>query len=194
MLMPDRDDQWRAVVGPWSPHRDARIINGHSQRIFSYGQDGYSYTLRLGTTFKVPNPYKDGLVDPKHLQDDDFIEVEAEVHPVTDERYIVIPPQSFVLGNIVEYLDIPPSHLALFFGKSSYGRVGINPYVTPGEPGWRGDLVVEICNNWPGRPVKVYCNEGILAMVLLRGEQPCRTTYEDRQGRYQNQQGIQVTR
>lgn len=187
MLLSDGHIGWKRVVRPWSTHRDT---DDDGARIFSYGQDGYSYSLRLGTRFKVPNPAKAGLeLDPLNLEDDDFLDVDC-----SETGYILVPAGGFVLGHIAEYLDIPVSHLAMFFGKSSYARVGVNPMVTPGEPGWRGDLVVEIVNNWPGRPVRVYCHQGILAMALLRGEQPCLVSYTDRQGRYQGQQGIQLPR
>lgn len=42
-------------------------------------------------------------------------------------------------------------------------------------------------------PVKIYLDEGIAQFIFLRGK-ACRTSYADRNGKYQNQEGITLAR
>ncbi len=77
----------------------------------------------------------------------------------------IVPPNSFVLGRSVEYFKIPRNVLTLCVGKSTYARCGIITNVTPFEPEWEGVLFFE-------------------------SDEACQTSYADRQGKYQGQQGI----
>ena len=63
---------------------------------------------------------------------------------------------------------------------------------TPLEPGWRGQLVIEMAN-LTDLPMKVYANEGIAQVVFFEGDVPA-TTYADRSGKYQDQKGIVTAR
>ncbi len=69
---------------------------------------------------------------------------------------------------------------------------GIHTNVTPLEPGWCGNVVIEISNS-TSLPVKIYLDEGIAQFVFLRGK-ACRTSYADRNGKYQGQEGITLAR
>lgn len=79
--------------------------------------------------------------------------------------------------------------LTLCAGKSTYARGGIIVTVTPFEPGWEGQAVLEISNTTP-LPAKVYANEGLAQGLFFEGDQVCETSYADRHGKYQKQQGI----
>jgi dCTP deaminase len=81
--------------------------------------------------------------------------------------HILIPPNSFILGETMEEFDIPRSLLAVVLGKSTYARSGLIVNVTPGEPEWKGKWTVEITNSWP-LPAKVYPGEGIMQILFLR--------------------------
>ena len=77
--------------------------------------------------------------------------------------------------------------------NSTYARCGIMVSTTVLEPGWTGELVLEI-SNITSVPAKVYANEGIAQLMFFRGERPA-VAYSDRSpmgGKYQNQRGIQV--
>lgn len=50
---------------------------------------------------------------------------------------------------------------------------------------WAGHLTLEISNS-SSADCRIYANEGICQLLFFRGE-PCRTSYEDRSGKYQNQ-------
>ncbi len=70
---------------------------------------------------------------------------------------------------------------------------GIIVNVTPFEPGFEGHITIEISNTTP-LPAKIYANEGIAQVLFLQGDEPCETTYKDRKGKYQNQEGITLPR
>jgi dCTP deaminase len=74
-------------------------------------------------------------------------------------------------------------------GKSTYARCGIIVNVTPFEPEWEGVATLEISNTTP-LPAKVYANEGLCQVLFFESEGLCETSYRDRRGRYQNQEGI----
>lgn len=73
--------------------------------------------------------------------------------------------------------------------NSTYARCGIIVNVTPLEPEWRGKVTIEISNTTP-LPAKIYAGEGIAQILFLRAEQPCKTSYADKKGKYQDQKGL----
>lgn len=149
--------------------------------VISYGVTSYGYDLRLGRKFKVFTNAHCAIVDPKHFDSKSFIDMEA------DE--CLIPPNSFALAETVEHLEIPRDVIAICVGKSTYARIGIIVNVTPLEPEWRGKVTIEISNTTP-LPAKVYAGEGIAQVLFLRAEAPCRTSYADKKGKYQDQSGL----
>jgi deoxycytidine triphosphate deaminase len=66
---------------------------------------------------------------------------------------------------------------------------GIIVNITPAEPEWEGQLVIEISNTSP-LPAKIYANEGIAQMIFLEAPEVCEVSYADRKGKYQKQIGI----
>jgi dCTP deaminase len=70
---------------------------------------------------------------------------------------------------------------------------GIIVNITPAEPEWEGQLVIEISNTSP-LPAKIYANEGIAQMIFLEAAEVCEVSYADRQGKYQKQIGIVTSR
>lgn len=134
--------------------------------------------------------------------------------PTTAPDHILIPPNSFALGETVEWFDIPRDVLCVVVGKSTYARCGIIVNVTPGEPEWSGRWTIEISNTTP-LPAKIYCGQGIAQCmffrtdglrelntrvicqsfnVLVKDEEfekaSCRVSYKDKKGRYDGQTGI----
>jgi dCTP deaminase len=61
--------------------------------------------------------------------------------------------------------------------------------VTPLEPEWRGRVTIEISNTTP-LPAKIYAGEGIAQILFLRTDAVCQTSYADKKGKYQDQQGL----
>lgn len=163
--------------------------------IVSYGLSSYGYDIRLSPEeyHTFTNAYfgysKDGhepsIIDPLDFDID-------HLQPIYDEPYLVLPPHGFALAKSVEYFKIPENVLAIFLGKSTYARCGINVNVTPAEPDWEGQLTLEIANMTP-QFVKVHGNQGISQVIFFEGERP-EVTYGDRKGKYQHQKGVTFPR
>ena len=85
---------------------------------------------------------------------------------------------------------MPEDVLVICLGKSTYARCGIIVNVTPLEPGWEGQLVLEIVNH-TNSPLKVYPGQGIAQLIFHQGAAPCTISYADRGGKYQGQTGTQ---
>jgi dCTP deaminase len=173
------------VLPDWQIERDIKIDpfeQGEGRRgIISFGVSSYGYDVRVGRRFKVFTNARCAVVDPKNFDPASFVDIEG------DE--CLIPPNSFALAETVEYLEIPRNVIALCVGKSTYARCGIIVNVTPLEPEWRGRITIEISNTTP-LPAKIYAGEGIAQILFLRADSLCRTSYADRQGKYQDQEGL----
>jgi dCTP deaminase len=93
----------------------------------------------------------------------------------------------------VEYFKIPRKVITVCVGKSTYARCGIITNVTPFEPEWEGYVTLEISNTTP-LPAKIYAFEGIAQVLFFESDETCETSYADRKGKYQSQQGITLPR
>ena len=155
------------------------------QGVISYGVSSYGYDVRIAEEFKIFTNVNTTIVDPKNLDPRSMVDFSGPV--------AVIPPNSFALGRTVEYFRIPRNVLATCVGKSTYARCGIITNVTPFEPEWEGYVTLEISNTTP-LPAKIYANEGIAQVLFFESDEPCETSYKDKAGKYQNQQGITLPR
>lgn len=171
------------IIDPFSPSivRE-KTKHGELQKIISYGCSSYGYDIRCSNEFKIFTNVNTIIVDPKNFNEDSFVDVKAD-------DYIIIPPNSFALAVSKEYFRIPRDVLGVCYGKSTYARCGIIVNVTPLEPEWEGYLTIELSNTTP-LPAKIYANEGIAQIMFLRADNPCKTSYKDRAGKYQSQTGI----
>lgn len=153
--------------------------------VISYGLSSYGYDIRVTNEFKIFTNVHSAVVDPKHFNPDSFIDYTGDI--------CVIPPNSFVLAQTVEYFRIPRNVLTVCLGKSTYARCGLIVNVTPFEPEWEGYVTLEISNTTP-LPARVYANEGIAQVLFFESDEACETSYADRKGKYQNQQSIVLPR
>ncbi len=168
--------------------------NGKRPGRISFGVSSYGYDVRVGVLFKVftnvaPNGGQ-AIVDPKAFGDDMFVTIDTRQ---TGRDHIVIPPNSFALGETVETIRVPRDVLAICVGKSTYARCGIIVNVTPLEPEWRGKVTLEISNTTP-LPAKIYANEGIAQIIFLKADRTCTVSYADKRGKYQDQAGLTLPR
>ncbi|HFE65738.1 MAG TPA: dCTP deaminase, partial [Chloroflexi bacterium] len=134
--------------GMISPFVAGQVKDG----VISYGLSSYGYDIRVSDEFKIFTNVHSAVVDPKHFNSKSFIDYKGEI--------CVIPPNSFVLAQTVEYFKIPRNVLTICVGKSTYARCGLIVNVTPFEPEWEGYVTLEISNTTP-LPARVYANEGI---------------------------------
>ncbi len=163
------------------PFVDGQVREG----VISYGLSSYGYDIRVTDEFKIFTNVHSAVVDPKHFTPQSFIDFKGDV--------CVIPPNSFVLAQTVEYFRIPRNVLTVCLGKSTYARCGLIVNVTPFEPEWEGYVTLEISNTTP-LPARVYANEGIAQVLFFESDETCETSYADRKGKYQKQQSIVLPR
>ncbi len=173
--------QGRTVLAPAKITREIPII--------SRGLTSYGYDVSLAPEFKVFSNINSGVIDPKRLDPKCLVDVAASYDPDTGESYVIMPPNSYLLGRTEEYFVIPRDIMVICLGKSTYARSGGIVNVTPIEPGFEGNVVIEISNS-TNLPAKVYAHEGIAQFMFFKGDLPCRESYGDRKGKYQGQTGI----
>lgn len=178
-----KNDRWikemalkHKMIEPFEPGqvKDGKI---------SFGTSSYGYDMRLSNEFMImKSAGKDEVLDPKKS-------AEGLFEKVTVDDYIIVPPNSIVLGKTIEYFRIPRDIVTIAFGKSTYARCGILVNVTPFEPEWEGFVTLSIANT-TALPVKVYANEGIAQVLFLGASEICEVSYADRKGKYQAQKTI----
>lgn len=152
--------------------------------VISYGLSSFGYDATCGSTFKLINPEFEGILDPKNVDENAFITIEGD--------YCIIPPHGFALTYTNETFDIPEDIMSICMAKSTMARLGLVVGVTPLEPGWRGQVTIELSNT-TDIPIKVYANEGICQFYFLQGS-PSETPYNVRGGKYMDQVGIVLPR
>ncbi len=176
-----KSDRWITKMsrehGMIKPFAERQVRQGG----ISYGVSSYGYDLRISDEFKIFTNINNTIVDPKAFDPRSFVDFRGEV--------CIIPPNSFALGRSVEYFKIPRNIITICVGKSTYARCGIITNVTPFEPEWEGFVTLEISNTTP-LPAKIYANEGIAQVLFFESDEVCETSYADRKGKYQGQQGI----
>ena len=153
--------------------------------VISYGLSSYGYDARVSREFKIFTNVDSAVVDPKDFSPKSFVDREGDT--------CIVPPNSFALARTVEYFRIPRDVLVICLGKSTYARCGIIVNATPLEPEWEGHVTLEFSNTTP-LPARVYANEGVAQVIFLESDEVCETSYKDRGGKYQGQQGVTLPR
>jgi dCTP deaminase len=167
--------------GMIDPFVDTQVREG----VISYGVSSYGYDIRVSDEFKIFTNIHSRVVDPKEFDPKAYVGFTGDV--------CIIPPNSFVLARSVEMMRMPPNVTGVVLCKSTYIRAGILIPTTVLEAGWEGIITLEITNVTP-LPAKVYANEGIAQILFFEGDELCDTSYADRKGKYQNQQGVVLPR
>lgn len=182
------------MIHPFSPSliREkvaADVQSTMEHKIISRGLTSYGYDVQLADEFRVFTNLNGAVIDPKRLDSRCLADVKAETELTTGERFVLLPPNSYLLGHTVEYFHIPRDVMVVCVGKSTYARAGAIVNVTPIEPGFEGHVVIEI-SNATTLPLRIYAHEGIAQFLFFRGDRPCDTSYADRGGKYQGQTGV----
>jgi len=160
---------------------DTQRLHADTLNVIAAIRKRYGYDMRVAREFRIFTNVLSSIVDPKNFDKNSFVEFEGDV--------CIVPPNSFALARSIEYFRIPRNVLTVTVGKSTYARCGIITNVTPFEPEWEGFVTLEISNTTP-LPAKIYANEGIAQVLFFESDEACQTSYADRQGKYQGQQGI----
>jgi dCTP deaminase len=178
-------DKWirrmAAQHGMIEPFEPGQVKKNGTGSLVSYGTSSYGYDVRCSDEFKIFTNINATIVDPKKFDEKSFVDFKGPV--------CIIPPNSFALARTVEFFRIPRNVLTICLGKSTYARCGIIVNVTPLEPEWEGHVTLEFSNTTP-LPAKIYANEGVAQVLFIEGDEVCETSYKDRGGKYQGQQGV----
>lgn len=164
-----------------SPFETSQVKMCGGKKIVSHGLSSYGYDARVSNEFQIFTNVNTTIIDPKNFDHLNLVDKKSDV--------CIIPPNSFALARTVEYFKIPDDILVICVGKSTYARCGVIVNVTPLEPGWEGHVTLEFSNTTP-IPAKIYANEGVCQFLFFKGNEKCRTTYSDRNGKYMGQKGV----
>lgn len=147
-------------------------------RGLSTGVSSYGYDLTLNGEWATPS----GPIDTADLKATDWDMVTSEA--------VTLSPGEFVLAGTVEYINMPDNCLGVVFPRSTLARCGVTVMQTLIEPGWRGNITIEIVNH-AAVPVTLYRGSGCAQLVFHRSLTPA-VTYATRQGKYQDQRPLTV--
>ena len=170
------------MIEPFEP---GLVREYKGKKAVSFGTSSYGYDVRCADEFKIFTNINHTIVDPKDFDPRSFVDFRGE--------QCIIPPNSFALARTVERFRIPRNVIVVCVGKSTYARCGIIVNVTPLEPEWEGIVTLEVSNTTP-LPARIYANEGIAQFLFFEGDEPCETSYADKKGKYQAQQGLTLPR
>lgn len=200
----DHNARVNQMISPYTPELIQKNVASHGLSSFGYDfklkpEDVWEY--RPSLYYRVANLLADltGLhyplvidykrVDLKAVKESGgnrFIRP-CKIHRDESGIYVVIRPNSFILGTTVEYVRMPSNVTCTLHGKSTQTRVGIIIPPNVLEAGWMGEITTEVQNSLT-LPNKLYLNEGIFQGLFWRGSIP-QVTYADRKGKYQGQTG-----
>ena len=170
--------------GMISPFVEKLVRKTDKEKVLSYGLSSYGYDVRVSNEFKVFTNINSSIIDPKNFSNENFVS-----KTVKDNECLILPPNSFALANTIETFKVPRDILIICVGKSTYARCGIVVNVTPIEPEFEGQVVLEFSNT-TNLPAKIYANEGACQFVFFKADKICTTSYSDRNGKYQGQTGV----
>jgi dCTP deaminase len=128
-------------------HRDIRAaLESGAVRIDPYDAQDLqpsSVDLHLDRSFRVFRNNRYPYIDVRAPQPD-----LTELLTIADDEPFILHPGEFVLGQTLEWVELPDDLVARLEGKSSLGRLGLLIHSTAGyvDPGWKGNLTLELSN------------------------------------------------
>jgi len=144
-----------------------------------------SVDLHLDRKFRVFRNNRYPYIDLRQPQPD-----LTELLEIRDDEPFILHPGEFVLGQTLEWVEIPDDLLAHLDGKSSLGRVGLLIHSTAGyvDPGWKGTLTLEL-SNVANLPIALYFGMKIGQISFVRMTSPVDRPYgsPDLGSKYQGQ-------
>lgn len=189
MLLNDKEIIKLAAKGMITPYITTSVSQYNGFKALSYGVSSFGYDVRIAEEIQIFKASSTGVIDPKRPNRNNLKTLSVKTTSA-GERYVILPPNSFVLGYTIEVFDVPRDVMIVAVGKSTLARAGLSISVTPIEPGFRGQVVIEITNTTPLNCM-LYLNEGVAQFMFHTGN-PCNTSYADRNGKYQDQRGIEL--
>jgi len=132
-----------------------------------------SVDLHLARKFRVFRNNRYPYIDLRQPQPD-----LTELLEIRDDEPFILHPGECVLGQTLEWVEIPDDLLAHLDGKSSLGRVGLLIHSTAGyvDPGWKGTLTLEL-SNVANLPIALYFGMKIGQISFVRMSSPVDKPY-----------------
>ncbi len=169
--------------------RDIRAaLEAGSVRIEPYDSQDLqpsSVDLHLDRSFRVFRNNRYPYIDVRAPQPD-----LTELMSVEDDEQFILHPSEFVLGQTLEWVELPDDLVARLEGKSSLGRLGLLIHSTAGyvDPGWKGNLTLEL-SNVANLPIALYSGMRIGQISFFRMSSPVERPYgsPELRSRYQGQ-------
>lgn len=123
------------------------------------------------------------LVEDTHM---DILTLDSEIkyRELTSDS-ITIPPHTFLLATISEYVKLPNDLTAFVEGRSSIGRIGL--FIQNAgwvDPGFEGRITLELYNA-NSLPIKLQKGRRICQLVFAKMDQAAENPYK---GKYQGQE------
>ena len=144
-----------------------------------------SVDLHLDRSFRVFRNNRYPYIDVRAPQPD-----LTELLKVADEEPFILHPGEFVLGQTLEWVELPVDLVARLEGKSSLGRLGLLIHSTAGyvDPGWKGNLTLEL-SNVANLPIALYYGMKIGQISFFQMSSPVDRPYgsKDLGSKYQGQ-------
>jgi len=151
-----------------------------------------SVDLHLDRQFRVFRNNRYPFIDVRAPQPD-----LTELLSVSDDEPFVLHPGEFVLGQTVEWVELPDDLVARLEGKSSLGRLGLLIHSTAGyvDPGWKGNLTLEL-SNVANLPITLYPGMKIGQISFIQMSTPAEHPYGSKAvgSKYQGQVGPRPSR
>jgi dCTP deaminase len=132
-----------------------------------------SVDLHLDRSFRVFRNNRYPYIDVRAPQPD-----LTELLTVGDDEPFVLHPGEFVLGQTLEWVELPNDLVARLEGRSSLGRIGLLIHSTAGyvDPGWKGNLTLEL-SNVANLPIALYFGMKIGQISFFRMSSPVERPY-----------------
>jgi dCTP deaminase len=132
-----------------------------------------SVDLHLDRSFRVFRNNRYAFIDVRTPQPD-----LTELLRIDDDEPFILHPGEFVLGQTVEWVELPNHLVARLEGKSSLGRLGLLIHSTAGyvDPGWKGNLTLEL-SNVANLPIALYYGMRIGQISFFRMSSPVDRPY-----------------
>ena len=132
-----------------------------------------SVDLHLDRSFRVFRNNRYPFIDVRAPQPD-----LTELLTIADDEPFVLHPGEFVLGQTLEWVELPNDLVARLEGKSSLGRLGLLIHSTAGyvDPGWKGNLTLEL-SNVANLPIALYFGMKIGQISFFKMSSPVDRPY-----------------
>jgi dCTP deaminase len=122
------------------------------------------------------------LIEDTHM---DILTLDSEIkYRDIEGDSITIPPHTFLLATIAEYVKLPNDLTAFVEGRSSIGRIGL--FIQNAgwvDPGFEGRITLELYNA-NSLPIKLQKGRRICQLVFAKMDQAAENPYR---GKYQGQ-------